>query len=152
MGRCRRGRSRRNWRRLEKGDRYWSADIPPDYTPYESGQAFCVRLDKGDFQGREAVVRQKAESLERKLCCLVLAEPTAVALGNEPVSHDNRVVSRVTSGGYGYFVGESIAYAYLPMSLAILGTDLTIEVDGKRIPATVQRDPRYDPTNSSIRA
>ena len=138
--------------RLEKGYRYWSADITPDYTPHESGQAFCVRLDKGDFQGREAVVRQKAESLERKLCCLVLAEPTAVALGNEPVSHDNRVVSRVTSGGYGYFVGESIAYAYLPMSLAILGTDLTIEVDGKRIPATVQRDPRYDPTNSSIRA
>jgi len=138
--------------RLEKGYRYWSADITPEYTPLESGQAFCVKLDKGDFQGRDALVRQKAEGLTRKLCCLVLAEPAAVALGNEPVFDDDRVISRVTSGGYGYWVGESIAYAYLPIALAALGSTLAIEVDGKRIPATVQRDPRYDPTNSSIKA
>ena len=138
--------------RLEKGYRYWSADITPEYTPLESGQAFCVKLDKGDFQGRDALVRQKAEGLTRKLCCLVLAEPAAVALGNEPVFDSDRVISRVTSGGYGYWVGESIAYAYLPIALAALGSTLAIEVDGKRIPATVQRDPRYDPTNSSIKA
>ncbi len=137
--------------RLEKGYRYWSADITPEYTPLESGQGFCVKLDKGDFQGREALVRQKAEGLKRKLCCLVLAEPAVVALGNEPVSSGDRVVSRVTSGGYGYFVGESIAYAYLPMSLAALGTTLAIEVDGRRISATVQRDPRFDPSNSRIK-
>lgn len=138
--------------RLEKGYRYWSADITPDYTPYESGQAFCVRLDKGDFQGRDALVRQQAEGPARKLCCVVLADPTAVVLGNEPVFHESRVVSRVTSGGYGYFVGESIAYTYLPMSLAVLGTGLAIEVDGKHISATVQRDPRYDPAGRSIKA
>ena len=138
--------------RLEKGYRYWSADITPEYTPYESGQAFCVKLDKGDFQGRDALVRQKAEGLTRKLCCLVLAEPAAVALGNEPVFDSDRVISRVTSGGYGYWVGESIACAYLPIALAALGSTLAIEVDGKRIPAAVQRDPRYDPTNNSIKA
>jgi len=49
-------------------------------------------------------------------------------------------------------VGESIACAYLPIALAALGSTVAIEVDGKRIPATVQRDPRYDPTNSSIKA
>jgi len=138
--------------RLEKGYRYWSADITPEYTPLESGQAFCVKLDKGDFQGRDALVRQKAEGLTRKLCCLVMAEPTVVALGNEPVFNGDRVISRVTSGGYGYSVGESIACAYLPIALAALGSTVAIEVDGKRIPATVQRDPRYDPTNSSIKA
>ncbi len=137
--------------RLEKGYRYWSADITPEYTPLESGQASCVKLDKGNFQGRDALVRQKAEGLKRKLCCLVLAEPRAVALGNEPVFAGDRVVSRVTSGGYGYFVGESIAYAYLQMNLATIGTELTIEIDGSRVRATVQRDPRFDPTSSRIK-
>ena len=138
--------------RLEKGYRYWSADITPEYTPLESGQAFCVKLDKGDFQGREALVKQKTEGLARKLCCLVLAEPTAVALGNEPVFEDGRVVSRVTSGGYGYFVRESIAYAYLPVKMATVGTQVTIEADGERIGATVQRDPRHDPGSTRIKA
>jgi glycine cleavage system T protein len=138
--------------RLEKGYRYWSADITPEYTPLESGQGFCVKLNKGDFQGRDALVRQKVEGLKRKLCCFVLAEPTVVALGNEPVSHDGRVVSRVTSGGYGYFVDESIAYAYLPVGLSTMGTELTMEVDGKRIAATVQRDPRFDPSSARIKS
>lgn len=138
--------------RLEKGYRYWSADITPEYTPLESGQAFCVRFDKNDFQGRDALVRQKAEGVTRRLCCLVLAEPTAVALGNEPVFEDGRVVSRVTSGGYGFSVGESIAYAYLPVRLATIGTRLAIEADGERIGASVQRDPRFDPSSKRIKA
>jgi 4-methylaminobutanoate oxidase (formaldehyde-forming) len=138
--------------RLEKGYRYWSVDITPEYTPYESGQGFCVKLDKGDFQGREALRRQKEAGVRQKLCCLVLAEPTAIALGNEPVFEGDRVVTRVTSGGYGYTMGESIAYAYLPTNLASVGTPLTVEVDGQCLPTTVQREPRFDPTNSRIRA
>ncbi|MDI6773502.1 MAG: glycine cleavage T C-terminal barrel domain-containing protein [bacterium] len=97
-------------------------------------------------------MRQSAEGLKRKLCCLVLGEPTAVALGNEPVFVDGRVISRVTSGGYGYSVGESIAYAYLPVDLATVGTHLAIKVDRRCIPATVQRDPRHDPANTRIKA
>ncbi len=137
---------------MEKGYRYWSADITPEYSPYESGQGFCVKLDKGDFQGREALVRQRTDGPARKLCCLVLAEPQAVALGNEPVFKGDGVVSRVTSGGYGHLVEESIAYAYLPPHLQAVGTGVTIEVDGRRAAATVQRDPRFDPMNSRIKA
>ncbi|MGH2372379.1 MAG: GcvT family protein, partial [bacterium] len=138
--------------RLEKGYRYWSADITPEYTPYESGQGFCVKLDKGNFQGRDALLRQRADGVKRKLCCLVLAEPTMVALGNEPVFQGSRVVSRVTSGGYGYAVGESIAYAYLPIALSATGTALSVEVDGKPVTATVQREPRFDPSHNRIKA
>ncbi len=138
--------------RLEKGYRYWSADITPEYTPWESGQGFCVRMNKGDFLGREALRRQREEGLRRKLCCLVLTDPAAVALGNEPVSADGKVISRVTSGGYGYAVAESIAYAYLPIALGAIGTPLAIEVDGTLVPATVQRDPRHDPDSSRIKA
>lgn len=138
--------------RLEKGYRYWSVDITPEYSPYESGLAFCVRLDKGDFLGREALVRQKAQGVARQLCCLVLADPGIVAIGNEPVYASDGVVGRVTSGGYGYSVGESIAYAYLPAALAAEGAPLVVEVDGNRVPATVQREPRYDPANSRLKA
>ncbi|MBI3975475.1 MAG: FAD-dependent oxidoreductase [Armatimonadetes bacterium] len=138
--------------RLEKGYRYWSADITPEYTPYEAGLGFCVKIDRKDFQGREALLRQRAEGLTRKLCCLVLADPAAHPLGNEPVLADGRVVSRVTSGGYGFTVRESIAYAYLPVPLGEAGTVLAVEVDGRVLAATVQREPRFDPTNSRIRS
>ncbi|MGH2403701.1 MAG: glycine cleavage T C-terminal barrel domain-containing protein, partial [bacterium] len=126
--------------------------ITPEYTPYESGQAFCVKLDKGDFQGRDALLRQRAEGITQKLCCLVLADPRKVALGNEPVLDGAGAVSRVTSGGYGYTVGESIATAYLPIGLAAEGTPLAVEVDGDRIAATVKREPRFDPGNVRIKA
>jgi len=109
-------------------------------------------MNKGDFLGRDALRRQKEEGAKRKLCCLVLTDPTAVALGNEPVSADGKVISRVTSGGYGYAVAESIAYAYLPMALSAFGSTLAIDVDGKHVSATVQRDPRHDPDSSRIKA
>jgi len=137
--------------RLEKGYRYWSADVTPEYTPYEAGLGFCVKLEAKEFQGREALRRQRAAGLTRRLCCLILADASSHPLGNEPVLAAERVVSRVTSGGYGYTVGESIAYAYLPITLAA-GTTLAVEVDGRRIPATVQPEPRYDPANSRIKA
>ncbi|HEV8338046.1 MAG TPA: FAD-dependent oxidoreductase [bacterium] len=138
--------------RLEKGYRYWSADVTPDYTPYEAGQGYFVKLDRKDFQGREALLRQREEGLTRKLCCLVLADNTTHPLGNEPVLLDGRVVTRTTSGGIGYTVRESIAYAYLPMELTAVGTEVGVEVDGRRVSATVQREPRFDPANSRIKS
>ena len=107
--------------RLEKGYRYWSADITPDDTPYEAGLGFAVKLGKGEFLGREALARQRAEGVRRKLACLTLSDPAWVALGGEPVRVADRVVGRVTSGGFGYTVGLSIAYAYLPVELASPG-------------------------------
>ena len=137
--------------RLEKGYRYWSADVTPEHTPYEAGLGFCVKLGKGEFQGREALLRQRAEGARRKLCCLVLADEAAVALSNEPVVHEGTVISQVTSGGYGFTVRESIAYAYLAAALAEPGTVLAVDVDGRRVRATVQREPRFDPLNSRIK-
>jgi len=138
--------------RLEKGYRYWSTDVTPEHTPYEAGLGFCVKLDKGEFNGRDALVRQRAEGVARRLCCLVLAESAVVALGNEPVVHEDRLAGWVTSGGYGFTVRESIAYAYLPRALAKPGTALAVEVDGRSVPAAVQREPRYDPTNIRIKS
>ncbi len=63
--------------RLEKGYRYWSTDLTPAENPYEAGLGFCVRLQKGDFVGREALLRIKAEGVQRKLCTITLTAPMA---------------------------------------------------------------------------
>ena len=139
--------------RLEKGYRVWSSDITPEDSPDEAGLAFAVRIDKpSGFLGREVLLERRAASPTRRLCCLVLDEPRAVCLGNEPVRLDGTVVGRVTSGGYGSTVGESIAYAYLPAGSAAIDTRVEVDVFGDWIGATVAREPRFDPRNERVRA
>jgi glycine cleavage system aminomethyltransferase T/glycine/D-amino acid oxidase-like deaminating enzyme len=139
--------------RLEKGYRVWSTDITPEETPYEAGLGFCVKLDKSEFIGRETLAAAKAAGPPAKrLRCLVLDDPRSVCLGNEPVRFDGRVVGRVTTGGYGFAVERSIAYAYLPTGHAAFETRLEVDVFGTWVGATVSREPLYDPTGERIRA
>jgi glycine cleavage system aminomethyltransferase T/glycine/D-amino acid oxidase-like deaminating enzyme len=133
--------------RLEKGYRVWAADITPDDTPFEAGLGFCVRPDK-DFAGREALDGREPQKLLR---CLTLADPRAVALGNEPVRVDGDVVGRVTSGGYGYTVARSIAYAYLPPDRAQVGTSVEVDVFGEWIAGEVAAEPLHDPQGERLR-
>jgi 4-methylaminobutanoate oxidase (formaldehyde-forming) len=138
--------------RLEKGYRVWSSDITPDETPYEAGLGFAVALEKGvDFIGREALMAAKAVGPRKRLRCLVLEDPRSVCLGNEPVRIGGEIVGRVTSGGYGYAVERSIAYAYLP-SDAPIGTRGEIDVFGVWVGFEVMREPLWDPSNERIRA
>jgi 4-methylaminobutanoate oxidase (formaldehyde-forming) len=139
--------------RLEKGYRVWAADITPETTPYEAGLGFAVRLQKAaDFIGKAALARQKAEGATRALRPLLLDDPSSVAQGGEPVLDGETVVGRVTSGGYGYTLGASIAYAYLPRALATPGTRLVVEVFGEPIAATVATEPLWDPKGERIKA
>ncbi len=138
--------------RLEKGYRVWSSDITPDETPYDAGLGFAVALDKEpDFIGRDALVAAKAAGSRKRLRCLVLDDPRAVCLGNEPVRLDGAVVGRVTSGGYGFVVERSIAYAYLPPD-APIGTRGEVDVFGEWVGFEVAREPLYDPAGERIKA
>jgi 4-methylaminobutanoate oxidase (formaldehyde-forming) len=139
--------------RLEKGYRYWSADITPDYTPFEAGLGFAIALNKpGDFIGKQALIEAKAKGVNQKLCCMTLADPNTITFGSEPIRADGIVIGWVTSGGYGYSVGKSIAYGYLPIALARPGTKLTIECFGVEIDAVVEKEPLYDPRGEKIKA
>jgi 4-methylaminobutanoate oxidase (formaldehyde-forming) len=138
--------------RLEKGYRVWSSDITPDETPFEAGLGFAVRLDKGvDFIGREALVAAKAKGPRKRLRCLVLDDPRSVCLGNEPVRIDGEISGRVTSGGYGFAVERSIAYAYLPPEVAI-GARGEVDVFGEWIGFEVAREPLWDPAGERLRS
>jgi glycine cleavage system aminomethyltransferase T len=138
--------------RLEKGYRLWGNDMHSEYTPYEAGIGFTVKLDKGDFIGREALLRLKEQGLARKLCCLVLDDPSTIVLGKEPILDGERVLGYVTSANYGYSVGQSIAYGYLPIDQASPGTAVAIEYFGQRHAATVAREPLYDAKGAQLRS
>jgi 4-methylaminobutanoate oxidase (formaldehyde-forming) len=138
--------------RLEKGYRYWSADISPTDNPYEAGLGFCVRLDKGDFIGREALLNIKAAGLSRRLCTLTIAGEPGLLYGGEAVYAEDRIVGRLRSGGYGYTVGQNIGLVYLPLELAQAGISLEVEVFGERVAARVAADVLYDPTGVQLRS
>ena len=110
--------------RLEKGYRVWAADITPDETPVRGRPRLLRARRTATFIGPTALgvgsdARRAAAAA--RLRCLVLEDPRSVALGNEPVRVGGEIAGRVTSGGYGYTVERSIAYAYVPAELE-LGT------------------------------
>ena len=133
--------------RLEKAYRLWGADMSADWTPLEAGLERFVAFDKGDFVGREALERQRAEGLRRTLACLTVETDDADPHGNEPVRAAGTPVGYVADGGYGHVVEQSIALAYLPVEHAKQGTRLTVDILGEPRPAVVVPQPIYDPEN-----
>ena len=133
--------------RVEKGYRVWGADITPDDTPFEAGLGFAVKMDK-DFLGREALAGAEPR---KRLCCITLEDPRSVALGNEPVRVGGEIEGRVTSGGYGYTVERSIAYAYLPPEHAEPGTSVELDIFGSWVSGEVAAEPLFDPSGERVR-
>jgi glycine cleavage system aminomethyltransferase T/glycine/D-amino acid oxidase-like deaminating enzyme len=136
--------------RLEKGYRVWGSDVTSTDTPLEAGLGFAVATSKGDFVGRRAI--EAGASPARLLACLVLDDPLSVVLGEEPVRVDGRLAGRVTSGGYGYTLERSIAYAYLPTESVVAGQRLEVNLFGQWVGAEVARQPLYDPGNLRVRS
>ena len=138
--------------RLEKGYRLWGQDIHTEHDPLEAGLGFAVRWDK-DFQGRPELERVRdAGGPAQRLSCIVFDDPSVVVMGKEPIRHDGRIVSYVTSANYGYSVGRGIVYGYLPTDLAVEGTPVEVEYFDTRLPATVAADPLFDPKGERLRA
>jgi glycine cleavage system aminomethyltransferase T/glycine/D-amino acid oxidase-like deaminating enzyme len=135
--------------RLEKGYRSFGADMTWDHYPAEAGLEFAVRMDKGDFIGRGALLDAP---LRARLTCLTIADPKKVVLGKEPVYDGDRCVGYVTSAAYGYTVGVGIAYAWLPSGLSQPGTSVHIGYFDERIPATVSAEPLFDPKMTRLRS
>lgn len=144
------GRGAFNGLRLEKGYRAYGGDMSIEHDPYEAGLGFAVRLEKGQFVGREALMDRFAEGPRRRLAPLTI-DDGEVVMGAEPVWSGDCAVGYVTSAAYGYTLGQSIAYAWLPPELAEPGTYLEVEYFGVRHPATVAEEPMFDPEMKRMR-
>jgi dimethylglycine dehydrogenase len=138
--------------RLEKAYRLWGPDMSIDFSPLECGMDRFVRFDKGDFIGRDALLRQQESGLTRELVCLALADGDTDAHGFESVRAGGELVGSVTSGGYGHTIDTSIALAFLRTGHTDPGTEVTIDLLGDSRRATVVEQPLYDPAHERLRS
>jgi glycine cleavage system aminomethyltransferase T/glycine/D-amino acid oxidase-like deaminating enzyme len=144
------GRAAFNSLRLEKGYRSWGTDMTAEHDPYSAGLGFAVRLDAGDFVGRDALLALPP-SPQRLLTPLVLDDDGCVPLGREPVYADGEPVGYVTSAAYGHTIGAPIAYAWLPAELAEPGHTVQIGYFDQLLTARTAAEPLFDPKHERIR-
>ena len=137
--------------RLEKGYLHWKSDILTEFDPFETGLSRFVRMDKGDFIGRDALVQRQAEGVRKSLVTLSLDNSDRPAHGGASVMIDGKVVGTVTSGDWGHRTGLNLAYAFVDPHLAEPGTALFVDAIGDLIPAQVIAPSPYDPTMSRVR-
>ncbi len=130
--------------RLEKGYVYWSSDVTPEDNLIEAGLGFCADMSKGNFVGRDALLRLREEGPKKRLRTVVIEGNEFPAYGSESVWYKGESISRLRSAGHSHTIDRSIGYCYLPISLADPGSEVEIELFGERIPAKVSL-PIHDP-------
>ena len=137
--------------RLEKNFGTWYREFRPIYGPFEAGLDRFIKLDKPDFIGKAAALKEKQDGPKRQRVFMVVDALDADVMGDEPIWVDGKVAGWVTSGGFGHFVNQSLAQGYLPTELVKPGVKLEIEILGERRPARLQMDPPFDPEAKRMR-
>ncbi len=142
--------------RIEKAYRHFGHDITDEDHVLEAGLGFAVRTNKGDFIGRDAVLRKKEQGLKRRLIQFRLKDPEPLLYHNEALVRDGKIVSIVTSGNYGHHLGAAIGLGYVPCENEseeeILASSYEIEIAGQRFAAEASISPMYDPRSERVRA
>ena len=137
------GLGARDTLRLEAGLPLYGHELEEDISPVEAGLGWSVKPDKGDFIGQKVLASQKADGVGKKVVCLK-AEGKALPRQGYEVTHEGRVIGRVTSGSQGIHVGYPIAFALIEEpSLGKIGTVLNIKIRDREIPAEVVKRPFY---------
>jgi dimethylglycine dehydrogenase len=139
--------------RLEKNFPTWYRELRPIYGAFEAGLDRFVALDKGDFIGRDAAIQEHETGGTLRRVSLKVEADDADVIGDEPIWHDGKVVGWATSGGYGHWVGLSLAQGYVPKELAgdLSSGAFEIEILGERRKATILAEPPFDPSGSRMR-
>ncbi|MCZ6599391.1 MAG: glycine cleavage system aminomethyltransferase GcvT [Acidobacteria bacterium] len=136
------GLGARDTLRLEAALPLYGQDIDMTRTPLEAGLNFIVKLTKGEFMGREALVRQKEEGVGHRLTGLAVTQ-RGIARPGYPVRVAGREVGVVTSGTHSPTLGRAIGMSYLPVAHAEPGTKLTVVIRGNEVEAEVVPLPFY---------
>jgi 4-methylaminobutanoate oxidase (formaldehyde-forming) len=146
--------------RMEKGYRHWGHDISDEDSPLQAGLGFAVAMNKlGGFIGKEALLKQKANGVTRKLMQFALLDDAKLLYHNEPILRDGVIVGRISSGMFGHALGQSLGMGYVEFGSAAGAGDAAqlltgryeIEVAGERLAATPSLIPFYDPKSLRIK-
>ncbi|MEO1537474.1 MAG: FAD-dependent oxidoreductase [Pseudomonadota bacterium] len=138
--------------RMEMGFLHWKADILTEFDPFETGLERFVKMDKGDFVGRNALVARQSRVPVRKLVSLAVDGTTGPAHPGASVMLDDAVVGTVSSGNWGHRVGLNLAYAFVKLEAASEGAEMEIDICGALIPARVIASCPYDPAFARMRS
>ena len=139
--------------RMEKSYRMMGTELSIEYAALEAKLDRFVHLNKGDFIGRDALVKWQEKGFANELVTMRIdGVEDADVLGGNPLFHNGDMVGRATSGNYGFRVGQSLALAMVPPSLAAIGTKFTIDILGKRFDAQIIEESPFDPDNEKLRA
>ncbi|MDA0307229.1 MAG: FAD-dependent oxidoreductase [Proteobacteria bacterium] len=139
--------------RMEKSYRMMGTELSIEYAALESKLDRFVHLNKGDFIGRDALVKWQEKGFANELVTIRIdnIKDTDV-IGGNPLYHDGKMVGRATSGNYGFRVEQSLAMGMVPPALASVGTAFEIEILGERYPAVIVEESPFDPDNLRLRA
>jgi len=134
--------------RLEMGYALYGNDLDEEHTPLESALGWITKFDKGDFIGRDALLRQREAGVTRKLVGILLTGKGFPRHGY-PILVDGDPAGVVTSGTVSPTLGLGIALGYVPASHARAGSEVRIDIRGRPVDGVVHRPPFY--TEGSIR-
>jgi dimethylglycine dehydrogenase len=139
--------------RVEKSYRLIGTELSIEYAAYESGLDRFVHPNKGDFIGRDALVRWRERGFSNAFVTLEVHNVSdADALGNNPIYAGGALVGRATGGNYGFRVGKSLALAMVRPEHSQIGADLEMDILGTRHRVTVIPESPYDPENLRLRS
>jgi aminomethyltransferase len=136
--------------RLEGGMVMGEFEYDEETTPWEAGLGWAVDLDKGDFRGRDAVIRLRDERPGR-IMSVVLEEGDDAATGAE-VKAGDETIGRMTMSMPSPYLGKTLGLARLDPERASPGTAVAAVVDGEEIPGEVVSTPVYDPERKRVRS
>jgi aminomethyltransferase len=137
------GLGARDTLRLEMGMALYGNDIDDTVTPLEANLGWLTKLNKGDFVGRQALLKQKEQGLPRRLVGFTVDDGRSIARHGYPVLHDGKPSGEVRSGTMSPSLGIPIGTAYVPVAGAKEGSKLEVEIRGRRVSATVVKPPFY---------
>ena len=131
---------------------HWKSDILTEFDPFETGLERFVKLNKGDFIGKDALEKLMVAGQQHKLVTLVIDAKHAPAHGGASVRLDGRIIGTVTSGDWGHRVDKNLAYAFIEPEFSQVGTTMTVDIIGEAFTAEVIESGPYDPEYSRIRS
>jgi aminomethyltransferase len=137
------GLGARNTLRLEGKLPLYGHEISDRITVWEAGLGRFCKMDKPEFIGQQALVRQKVEGVKRTLIGLEMVERGIARDGYKVLDHAGREVGYVTSGSYAPYLKKNIALAYVPPELSTVDTTLSVEIRGHAVKAQVVPTPFY---------
>ena len=141
--------------RLEKAFRHFGHDITCEDHVLEAGLGFAVKPNKGDFIGRDAVLRKKDAGLDRRLVQFILNDAEPLLYHNEPIIRDGQIVGYLSSGNYGHSLGAAMGMGYVACSgesvAQVLASDYEIDVAGTRVSARASLAPFYDAKSERVK-